>query len=212
MENSIENVWKQGFLKGDALIAPKLNDLYNQKSKNLLDRFRRKFRVNLIAILIAMPVLLGLSLLLSAPWIGIGISLLLAIVLWVGQREAKALEKIDKGESSYQYLRAFDDWLKRSMDTFTRLYRYFYPLFFLAFAIGFWFSKWGEMVQEKVLEGSDTLMFWGVPVYWLAGVALVAVLIGLLSGRMYRFDIQLAYGREIQKLEDMIADMEELRA
>ena len=28
MEKSIESIWKEGFLKSDALVAPKLNDLY----------------------------------------------------------------------------------------------------------------------------------------------------------------------------------------
>ena len=31
MEKSIESIWKQGFLNSDALVAPKLNNLYNQK-------------------------------------------------------------------------------------------------------------------------------------------------------------------------------------
>ena len=212
MKNSIESIWKQGFLNSDELIAPKLNDLYNQKSKNLIDRFRRKFRVNLIAILIAVPILMLVSALLGAPWIGIGISLLLGVVLWAGQREVKALEKIDKGESSYQFLRSFDDWLKGALHNFARLYRFLYPLFFLAFALGFWFSKYGDLLREKVLDGTDMAVVAGIPVYWLAGVLLVAVLIGLLSGRMYKLDMQIAYGHEMRKLEEMIADMEELRA
>ena len=35
MDNSIETIWKKGFLNSDALIAPKLNNLYNQKSQNI---------------------------------------------------------------------------------------------------------------------------------------------------------------------------------
>jgi hypothetical protein len=30
MEKSIETIWKEGFLKNDALIAPKINNLYTQ--------------------------------------------------------------------------------------------------------------------------------------------------------------------------------------
>ena len=50
MEKSIETIWKEGFLKSDTLIAPKLNDLYNQKSKHVIDKFKRVFKINLIAI------------------------------------------------------------------------------------------------------------------------------------------------------------------
>ena len=38
MEKSIETIWKEGFMKDDALVAPKLNDLYNQKSANIIDK------------------------------------------------------------------------------------------------------------------------------------------------------------------------------
>jgi hypothetical protein len=44
MEKSIETIWKQGFLNDDALVAPKLNDLYNQKSTHIIDTFNNLFR------------------------------------------------------------------------------------------------------------------------------------------------------------------------
>ena len=62
MENSIETIWKEGFLKNDALVAPKLNDLYNQKSLHLIDQLKRMFKINLMAILaFAIAVLSGWS-------------------------------------------------------------------------------------------------------------------------------------------------------
>ena len=51
MERSIETIWKEGFLKSDALIAPKLNDLYNQKSIGIVDKFRRMYRMNIIGLI-----------------------------------------------------------------------------------------------------------------------------------------------------------------
>ena len=50
MERSIENIWKEGFRKSDALVAPKINNLYNQKSIHIIDKFKRMFKINLIAI------------------------------------------------------------------------------------------------------------------------------------------------------------------
>lgn len=52
MKNSIEENWKEGFLNEKSLVAPRINDLYNQKSKHLVDRMKRIFRVNLIVIVI----------------------------------------------------------------------------------------------------------------------------------------------------------------
>jgi len=50
MKNSIEEVWKEGFLNEKSLVAPKINDLYNQKSKDLVEKMERMFRINLVAI------------------------------------------------------------------------------------------------------------------------------------------------------------------
>ena len=52
MEKSIESIWKQGFLENDAMVAPKLNNLYNQKSIHIIDKFKRMFKINLNALVI----------------------------------------------------------------------------------------------------------------------------------------------------------------
>lgn len=52
MEKSIETIWREGFLKSDALVAPKLNELYNQKSIHIVDKFKSMYRINLIAIVV----------------------------------------------------------------------------------------------------------------------------------------------------------------
>ena len=60
MEKSIETIWKEGFLKSDALVAPKLNNLYNQKSKHTIDKLMRMGEINLVAIMIgAFSILVG---------------------------------------------------------------------------------------------------------------------------------------------------------
>ncbi len=61
MEKSIENIWKEGFLKNDALTAPKINNLYNQKSIHIIDKFKRMFRINLISIVVGSLVFLIVS-------------------------------------------------------------------------------------------------------------------------------------------------------
>ncbi len=44
MDKSIETIWKEGFLRGDALVAPKVNDLYAQKSRHIVDKIQRMNR------------------------------------------------------------------------------------------------------------------------------------------------------------------------
>ena len=52
MTKSIETIWKSGFVEEDALLAPQINNLYERKSIHTIDRFKRMFKINLIAIVI----------------------------------------------------------------------------------------------------------------------------------------------------------------
>ncbi len=86
MEKSIESIWKQGFLNSDALVAPKLNNLYNQKSIHLIDKFKRMFKINLNAIVIGSLLFLGISFLIGIPFMGIGFFLTLSIIVIVNKK------------------------------------------------------------------------------------------------------------------------------
>jgi hypothetical protein len=46
MKKSIETIKKEGFLKSDALVAAKLNNLSNQKSIGIVDRFKGMYKTN----------------------------------------------------------------------------------------------------------------------------------------------------------------------
>ncbi len=71
MEKSIEIIWKEGFLKKDALIAPKINDLYNQKSIDIVDKFRRMYRINIIGIVLFAVIILPMNIAVKIPYMGI---------------------------------------------------------------------------------------------------------------------------------------------
>lgn len=92
--------------------------------------------------------------------------------------------------------------------------RLFYPLCFLAAAATVWFSYNNEaMLKEAITKHfPDLYTIGGIPVIWLSGVLLVAILMGFFSEKIYRWDVNLVYGRVFKKLEEIIADMEELRS
>jgi hypothetical protein len=52
----------------------------------------------------------------------------------------------------------------------------------------------------------------GIPLILLAPVLLFAGLMAVFSDAIYRLDMKSIYGRVMNKLEELIADMEELRA
>ena len=122
------------------------------------------------------------------------------------------MKELDKNVSSYEYLKAVDTWLKAVLAGYIKIYRFFYPAFFILAIVGTWFSTDGVIISEKLLSKfPDLQMLFGMPVYLLIFMGVVAVLLALFTGPIYRLDMELAYGRVFGKLEDMLADMEELR-
>lgn len=218
MEKSIENIWKEGFLKSDALIVPKLNDLYNQKSKHVIDKFKRMFKINLIAIVVFAFVILGVTTFNGLPIIGISWFLILIGLVLVNNKLKSRLEKIDYHKNSYEYLMSFNKWLQEQLAINRKMARLYYPLFFLSIVVGFWFVDaegvyLGERLVGEVLYGfPDIYVVNGVP---LIGIVLVIIMAGLLvlfGGRIYNMDVKIVYGRMFKKIEELITDLEELRS
>jgi hypothetical protein len=211
MENSIESIWKQGFLNSDALVAPKLNNLYNQKSIHVIDKFKRMFKINLIAIVVGSILFLGISFLIGIPWMGIGFFLTLSVIVIVNRRLSRGLAKIDKSENSYHYIKAFDNWMKQQVSVNSLMARFYYPLFFLSILLGFWQQLGEDITNKLVLNYPGIDLIFGVPLFLIIGVVLMMALLSYFGARIYIWDLKVVYGGVLRKLNEIIADMEELR-
>ena len=218
MEKSIENIWKEGFLKSDALVAPKLNDLYNQKSKHVIDKFKRMFKINLIAIVVFAFAILVATTLNGLPIIGVSWFLILIALVVVNKKLTSSLEKIDYHKNSYDYLMSFNKWLQEQMAINRKMARLYYPLFFLSVVVGFWFIdaegvSLGQRLVGEVLYGfPDIYMISGVPLIGIVFVIIIAGLLMLFGGRIYNLDVKIVYGRMFKKIKELITDLEALRS
>ena len=217
MEKSIESIWKEGFLKKDALVAPKINSLYSQKSIHIIDKFKRMFKINLIAIVVFSIFFLIISYFVGIPIMGAIYFVALTVLVIVNKRLFNDLQKIDKGVSSYQYLKAFNQWLQNLIVINKRLSIFLYPTFFMSIVIGFWFKDaegmpLGKRLVNEILIGfPDTYLIQGVP---LVGIIIIIFITGLsafFGGRIYQWDFNLVYGRVFKKLQELMADIEELK-
>lgn len=218
MEKSIENIWKEGFLKSDALVAPKINDLYSQKSIHIIDKFKRMFRINLIAIVVFSVIFLIVSYFVGIPLMGAIFFVSLMVLVIINKRLLKGLDSIDKGENSYQYLKAFNQWIKKQVAVNKRISTYLYPIILMSIVIGFWFKDakgmfLGERVVDKILiHFPDTVLIFGIP---LIGIGIIGLILGILAffgGRIYMWDLNIVYGRAFKKLEELMADIESLNS
>ena len=218
MKKSIETVWKESFLKSDALVVPKLNNLYNQKSIHLVDKFRRKYKIHLISLIAFSFIVLPLSFISGLPYMGILLFLLFNGAVIANRKLRKRLEKTEKSLNSYQYLSSFDMWVKDLISVNTKLSRYLYPYTFLSVIIGFWFGSIGgnipgeEAVNKLILDYPNTYLVFGLPLLGILGVILGVCVLAFFGDRIGKFDLNLVFGGILKKLKVLLADMEELRS
>jgi len=211
MEKSIENIWKEGFLKSDALLVPKLNNLYNQKSIHIIDKFKRMMKVNIYVILVFALINLGLYAALGTPITGVFIFFLLMGVCWISIKRAKTMKNIDTNLSSYDYIKSFKSWLKVSISNNIIVMRFFYPLIFLAALMPIIHAlKAVEVTHEAILNSGFQLIY-GIPTFMWIIAMVIAALIYVFGGKIYAWDVNLVYGRVFQKLDELIAEIEELK-
>jgi hypothetical protein len=217
MEKSIEEIWKEGFLKSDALVAPKINTLYNQKSIHVIDKFKRMFKINLMAIVAFSFIFLIVSYFVGIPITGAIFFVTLAVLVIINKRLLNGLEKIDKGVSSYQYLKAFNEWIQQQVAINKRISTFLYPIIFLSMIIGFWYKDaegipLGERLVVEVLKGfPDIYLIQGIPLIAIFFILLIVGLLAFFGGRIYQWDLNIVYGRVFTKLEELMADIEELK-
>ncbi|CAM2785657.1 hypothetical protein [Flavobacterium frigoris] len=218
MKKSIETIWKEGFLKNDPLVAPKLNNLYSQKSIDIVDKFRRMYKINRVAILAFAFIILPLSFLVKIPYMGIGMFVLFNILAAIAQKFSRSLNKLDKTESSYQYLISFDNWVKEMVSTNTKLSRFLYPYVFITMTGGFWFGSIGgdipgnTFLNHFIERFPDSYLVLGFPLILLVVAFTIISLLAYFGGQIGNFDLNLVYGRILKKLDEMLADMDELTA
>jgi hypothetical protein len=211
MEKSIESIWKEGFLQKNAMVAPKLNNLYNKKSIHIIDKFKRMFKINLNALVIFSFILLPVSFFVKIPVMGVMMFILFNVIVIVNKRLLKGLDKIDKNVSSYQYLKSFDTWMQEQIAIGVKMSGYIYPYIFIAMVAGFWFSSDFRETLNRILGNYQPDMIYGLPIYWMAAMLVIITLLAIFGGRIYKLDLKIVYGGILKKLAELISDMEDLQ-
>lgn len=213
MEKSIESVWKEGFLKDETLLAPRITNLYDQKSKNIVERIHRLTRFNVRLIIVSSTIILIWWYLMGVPLIGAFIFVLMMSLAFYSWRQMKGLHKIDPGANSYSYLKLVDQWLKISLKKNVRIMRFFYPIMFVASFATIWFTPGRDKVMEKwLVSHPNVALIAGIPWFvWAIVLSLVSIML-IFADRIYRFDVNLIYGKAFKKLEEIISDLETLRS
>jgi hypothetical protein len=212
MTKSIEAMWKDGFVSEAHLTVPKVNDLYNRKSQNIVDKLKDMFDINIKAIMGGCVIMLIMMSLIGAPFLGLYILCLLLPLIIISKKELKKSVNLSKGQSSYDYLMSFNNWLKSSIETYSFYYKIFYPLFFLGMAVqGIVSKEGGKLIAILVEKVPTDIILLGLPYYLIVSIAIITLILARYAEAIYHFDLNIIYGRQFKKLDELIADMEELR-
>ena len=212
MKQSIEKIWEEGFVDGEALIAPKINDLYNKKSQNIVDKLKRMFEINVNAIVIGAFAIWLILTFMGAPILGGVIGTMLFSLVVMGNKQLKTLDEIDKSLSSYDYIKAFDGWMKDIMAFYTKMYSFLYPMAFIAVMTQLRFTEDGSRVLSDIVSHiPEQFVLGGVPWFILLAVVVIAGLLSYFAGPIYRADFNIIYGNSMKKLDEIIEELEVLR-
>ena len=213
MKDSIEEIWKEGFLSEKSLVVPKINDLYNQKSMHLVDKIKRMFKINLRAINIAALIIPIMYYFIDALWHGIVIGVVLVLIAWYQKKIFKSLEPFDQSLNSLEYLKMFDNWIKDAFSRSGKVVRFIYPMMFIIVSSAVWsaWTKNDKLILEIKSEYPDLTFVGNVPLVALISVLIITAAMFYYSDKIYRFDVRIIYGRVFDKLENTISEMEELK-
>ena len=133
-----------------------------------------------------------------------------------GYEESIKLNKIDKGENSYEYVKSFHKWRVEAEDKISKIYKVFYPVLGMLGVLLFLHSPdynfHSELTNyQEIMNNPETIILFGLPVYYVIGTTLFMIFLFFMSEPLYRLDIKLSYGKILKKLDILLEEMEELR-
>lgn len=200
MEKSIETIWSEGFSEKENLSAPKIDKLFKQKSKLITEKIKKTFWIYNYSIL---PVALIFGV--GIAWAGHVIlafytMFVLLAFFFLNKRIWRTFKNIDISTNTYQYLLAFRKSIKKMIRLYTNVYAIGAPVIIFP-AYWLYFSKTGLL--QKFITKTQTP-------YIILFLVVLALILSILTVLAYKLEIKIIYGRLIKKLNNTIADMEEL--
>ena len=216
MEKSIEKIWKEGFMNTQQGAIPKIDNLNGLQSIYFVDQFRKRYLINIVFLVITSIMVLFAFILGGVPIIGLYICLLFLTLAIIAKVELHKLDQLQKGKSSFEYIKAFDTWLKNMLSRFQFLYRIWIPLLFIGFVLAllktnFFIPFIGTTLIEKIVGNSGQLLIGGIPLIIIISLLLIAAILSYFSNKYFQLEMKSIYGDLIVKLDSLLVELEGLR-
>ena len=204
MEKSIEEMWDNGFIAPDSLIAPRINNLYKNKSKHIITELIEKMRKEIWLLIpislfpAVINILLGnhfmwsiISIIICIPW------------FFIARNQYHEIKELDFNENCYAYLKKLRFSLKRMTNFNKKLSVLSVPIILLPMLIYTYFNNSGKTLGEVL--GNDAL---GGSIIWIFSILPIFTLLAYAI-----FELTIRFGNNTtKKIDQLLFDMEKLRS
>lgn len=212
MKKSIERIWKEGFTNSDMSAIPQINNFETMQSIYYVDKFKKMYKTNIIFLAVTSVLVLFAFVVGGVPFIGLYMFAMFASLALFGQRKLNQLNALNVGASNYEFLTAFDRWLKNLLASFSLIYRLWIPLLFLGFVFGllqtnFFVPFLGETLLNKLLNSQSIAIM--LP-FLILIIVVAAIALSYLSTFIFKREMRSIYGDVLGRLEQLLAELDEL--
>lgn len=204
MDKSIHKIWNEAFLNEKTLIAPKINNLYNQKSKSIIHKIKRTYDIDNKG-LIPMAIIVAIGgFLLSEITIGLYGAFLIICLYFFNSNLLRKFSAIDVKTDNLTYLKNYRAIITEVSKASKKLFVFAIPLAVLSIFVLAYNIKEKSFLSKFIASDSTALETIGI------GVA-IAFVVAIIGSIVYYLSTKIVYGTHISKLDDIIKEMEALK-
>lgn len=200
MDNAdIEKMWKEGFRHQKVEMSQEqINKIMKARSINLVGKIKGTAKADHYSGLIIFPAIVAATFYFGYFWLGIVEGLALGALFVQNSIMLRKLDKIELKDSTLHYLVEFRNFIRFMKKYYTRLFIFggwiiMIPSFLLGFQLA-------GSPPEEVLSSVS-------PFFTVVIVLLGLVLSALIGVGVYRLISKLMYGKKLQKIDEIIAQL-----
>ncbi|MEO9483784.1 MAG: hypothetical protein ABJG47_10080 [Ekhidna sp.] len=205
MKQSINHIWKKGFAD-EKLVAPRINQLYSQKSINVVELLIGRFKKEIISLIPLAIAVIAINIILDNDyailWGFIG-AMPLLLFFYLGKRQIKSLINIDYKSNCYEYLISVRDRINSIAKFNKRLSISSVPILLFPMLVYTYYNQKGRSIGDLFgVEGID------LPIGWIFMILPIMMLVAFIVAE---FVFNISMKRNTATLTAIIEEIEVLR-
>ncbi|SNR16768.1 hypothetical protein [Tenacibaculum jejuense] len=204
MEKSIEKIWNEAFVDEQSLIAPRINNLYNQKSKSIVNKIKRTYEFDNKGLLPMAGIVAIGGILLSETIIGLYGTILILCLYYYNTKLLSRFSNLDVKSDNLTYLKNYRKVIKSVSLATKRMFIFVIPFVVLSIFILAFFVKEKSFLSLFIKEETTLLEIIGIG-------GSVALIVSILAMLVFKLSTKLLYGTLFSKLDDLINEIEGLK-